>query len=187
MILIDPGHGGSATGAQYKQGKFLAEKDLTLSIAHRVGQLCDWHGASYQMTRTTDQHVTLSERVGQANRIQADVFCSIHCNWFSSSKAGGYEVWHYPGSTAGEKYAEQIVNEMISTVDLNNRGVKEADNKPDFDTTPYIKVLQGTVMPSVLVECGFLSNIKDREYLQTTDGMNAIAESIYKGLTHKGG
>jgi N-acetylmuramoyl-L-alanine amidase len=78
-VVLDPGHGGYDPGAIGPSG--LAEKDVTLDIAHRAAPLIARElGIATLLTRDSDQYVPLDERTARANAFQADLFISIHCN-----------------------------------------------------------------------------------------------------------
>ncbi len=73
-----------------------------------------------------------------------------------------------------ERFASIISNELTKTTQLENRGVKEEEFVVNWASS----------MPSVLVECGFLSNKKDEAYLRSKDGQYDIARSIYKAIRY---
>ncbi|MGA8871156.1 MAG: N-acetylmuramoyl-L-alanine amidase [Candidatus Acidiferrales bacterium] len=93
-IAIDPGHGGSDTGAMGPHG--LMEKNLCLDVALRLGRLIqqDIPGAQVIYTRTTDKFVSLEDRTAIANRANADLFISIHANSSDSPEARGVETYY---------------------------------------------------------------------------------------------
>ena len=77
LVVIDPGHGGSANGAVYDG---VLEKELNLSIAVQAARLLEEAGLTVRMTRTGDQDVGLYDRIDLANGQGADLFVSVHCN-----------------------------------------------------------------------------------------------------------
>lgn len=90
-IVLDPGHGGTNSGTRTPGG--LEEKFLTLDIARRVRETLE--GASYEvlMTREDDESLTLEERAAFANGHRADIFVSIHVNWFEGVRESGIETY----------------------------------------------------------------------------------------------
>ncbi|HEX6201151.1 MAG TPA: N-acetylmuramoyl-L-alanine amidase [Thermoanaerobaculia bacterium] len=91
-IVLDPGHGGANTGTRTPGG--LEEKDLTLEIARRVRDTLARHPYEVLLTREGDEAVTLDERAAFANRARADIFVSIHVNWFEGVRGSGIETYY---------------------------------------------------------------------------------------------
>ena len=96
-VVIDPGHGGNDIGTVAPRG--LAEKDLTLDIAHRLRQLLEDSAVIVLMTREMDEALALDQRTGTANRWEGDLFVSIHVNWLTPNTLRGIETF-YLGPTA---------------------------------------------------------------------------------------
>jgi N-acetylmuramoyl-L-alanine amidase len=90
-IVLDPGHGGANTGTRTPGG--LEEKVITLDIARRVRETLAGHPFEVLLTREGDQPVTLDERAAFANRERADIFVSIHVNWFEGVRESGIETY----------------------------------------------------------------------------------------------
>ena len=95
-IVLDPGHGGRQAGAISESG--VAEKEITLDIAIRLRHLLETAGFDVLLTREVDREVPLEERVAFANDNGADVFVSIHVNWFEQRKMRPLETY-YAGPT----------------------------------------------------------------------------------------
>src|SRR5512143_2141392 len=91
-VVLDPGHGGSNTGAAgVVEG--LYEKRLTLALARAVAERLEAHGVQVSLTRDGDRFVTLRERVRAANLAHADVFVSLHANASPTKAQRGYETY----------------------------------------------------------------------------------------------
>jgi len=107
-IVIDPGHGGRDPGAIGKAGTY--EKDIALEIGIRLQERLKAHEKyNVLLTRSTDQSVSLRKRVEYANNNFADLFISIHVNYFPSEKVNFVETYYF-GPTSDrktEKLAEQ--------------------------------------------------------------------------------
>jgi len=105
-IVIDPGHGGSDTGAKGPHG--LLEKDLCLDVALRLGQMIEEsiHGAEVVYTRKDDSYVPLEERTAIANGAGADLFISIHANSSDSREVRGVETYYL--SLAASREAKEL-------------------------------------------------------------------------------
>lgn len=92
IVVIDPGHGGGDSGA-VGPGNIL-EKDIALGVAKKLaGALEEKSGCKALLTRDGDSFVTLAERTAFANRVNADVFISIHANAAYRKKASGIETF----------------------------------------------------------------------------------------------
>ncbi|MGN6104957.1 MAG: N-acetylmuramoyl-L-alanine amidase family protein, partial [Kofleriaceae bacterium] len=90
VVVIDPGHGGSNTGAR---GVVLPEKQLTLALANQVAERLRARAITVELTRTTDATLTLRQRVAHADRLPADLFVSLHANASTSRSQRGFETF----------------------------------------------------------------------------------------------
>lgn len=91
-VVIDPGHGGKDPGTQGSRG--IEEKTINLLIARELADaLREKQGYEVLLTRMDDSFVPLAERAEIANRHNADLFISVHCNASLSSKLKGFEVY----------------------------------------------------------------------------------------------
>ena len=102
-VVLDPGHGGDSHGAQSGD---LREKELTLDIAHRLRRVLEARNFAVALTRDADRDLALGERVALANREPADIFVSIHLNWFAGGSNRGVETY-YLGPTE-DPFLEQL-------------------------------------------------------------------------------
>jgi len=197
-IVIDPGHGGNEDGAVGHGG--LREKDLTLRISRRLGELLASRlGAEVIYTRTGDLAVPLEARAALANQAGADLFISIHANSSDDPNSRGIETYYVapaavpvtlPGGATGvlkpaseeykigesRKLAAEVQQAMYHALGgekgVLNRGVKQA---------PFVVLLDAT-MPSILAEVAFLSNSSDEQKLSTVEGQEAVADALYRGI-----
>jgi len=170
-IILDAGHGGRDPGAVGPTG--LTEAEVVLDVAQRARRLLTVDGHECLMTRLTDEFITPAGRADMANRWGADLFISIHCNAFTDPSAHGTEAWHYPGSLAGESFAEAMQLQLVSRLGRADRGVK---------TNESFAVLRRTQMPAVLLELAFISN-PEEEALLRTDGIRTLAAvAIYDAV-----
>lgn len=179
-ILIDPGHGGSDPGHESSNPNHLKEKELNLIIAKKVGAYLNEKLGHVNIlyTRTEDTYPTLDQRVAQANSQRVDLFLSIHCNASGNSNTHGTET-HVHDMTAVKsvKLATKIEEEFKGKAGRKSRGVKDTD-----DREYSLQVLKYTQMTGVLVECGFLTNTKEANYLNTLSGQDVLASAIYRGV-----
>src|SRR5699024_1967723 len=103
-IFMDAGHGGTDPGAS---GNGLVEKDLTLSIAHKITTYLEsnFSEVEVKISRKTDQTVSLTERTDAANAWEADVLLSIHIN---AGGGTGFESYVYNGSFKGKEQTREM-------------------------------------------------------------------------------
>ncbi len=103
-VVIDAGHGGHDTGAIGKAG--LREKDVTLAISKRVGEILTDAGLEVILTRDDDTFVRLEDRSRIANEARGDLFISIHCNAAESRKVRGIETFTL--NVASDRYSIRL-------------------------------------------------------------------------------
>ncbi len=166
-VVIDAGHGGKDHGGCY--GK-IYEKHLALDTAMRVEYLLKQKGYKTRMTRDSDRFLSLAKRSSIGNRYSRSVFVSIHYNHAARKGASGLETFYY--SSKSRALASLIQDGMLDKVRAENRGVKHG----------RFYVLRHTRNPSVLVECGFVSNYGDRSKSKKGWYRQALAEGIVNGI-----
>ncbi|MBB5149073.1 MULTISPECIES: N-acetylmuramoyl-L-alanine amidase [Ureibacillus] len=173
VIIIDAGHGGKDPGAASNGA---VEKEITLKVATVVKNRLEADGAKVIMTRTGDTYPTLEDRVKIALNNYAEVFVSIHVNSASNESAKGTETYY---SVAGnvnieedETLAKAINDQIVKNADMKDRGVKKQD----------YYVIRNMILPSVLVELGFITNPEDRAKLTDHEYVEIFGDSIYKGI-----
>ena len=195
-VLLDPGHGGHDRGAVNRYG---TEKSYNLSIALEVQRLLRDAGLRTELTRSTDRFIPLEARPAMARRLgEGAIFVSIHCNASSQSvsAATGYEIFTLTprgapnshdsfltrrsfSSESGHRFdhanqalAASIYHAMLGRLPMFDRGMKRA----------RFAVLRRAVTPAVLVECGFLTNPRDAQKLDSPAWRKRLADSIARGI-----
>lgn len=173
VIVIDAGHGGKDPGASSEGHR---EKDIVIKVATILKNKLEADGAKVVMTRSDDTYFTLEERVQIALNNHAEVFVSLHVNSFTNPDINGTETYY---SVAGnenileeEELATAINSQIVKNANMYDRGVKKAN----------FYVIKNMLLPSVLVELGFISNLEDREKLINDEYVEIFADSIYKGI-----
>lgn len=209
-IVLDPGHGGAASGAM---AEGLIEKDLALDITLRLRDLlADPYRVA--MTREADFDVDLDRRTRMANRAKADLFVSIHVNWLTRNPNCGVETY-YLGPTDDPELTERAEREnsealSYSLADLRqlldgvirpamqeeSRALATAVQDALFEglrasnprlrnrgtkTAPFV-VLIGAEMPAILAEVSCLSDGREVERLREDGYLQAIAEALNTGI-----
>lgn len=177
-IIVDAGHGGFDSGAVGPSG--IKEDLLNLQVAKKLESLLHSRGARVIMTRTNNDALAPSKagdmrkRVEIIKKARPDMVISIHMNKFGQSKYYGAQTFYMTGSQEGEKLAEAIQAQLRSNlIEGNNRQTKSASN---------LLILKAGDAPTVIVECGFLSNPREEALLQESDYQDKIAWSIYRGI-----
>ncbi|GLB51761.1 N-acetylmuramoyl-L-alanine amidase [Neptunitalea chrysea] len=217
VVVLDAGHGGEDPG---KVSHGYNEKDIALKIVLAIGKELEKDPKiKVVYTRKTDVFVELVERGRIANKANADLFISVHCNAHNSNASGtetyvlglhgnkkNFEVakseneviflednykTNYAGFdinspeatiniTIGQEenlsqsieLAKYIQNKFTNALKRKNRGVKQA----------AFVVLHQTIMPSVLIETGFITNTEERNFLKSTNGQSKISHAIVEAI-----
>ena len=222
-VVLDAGHGGKDHGKPSKVGS--PEKDIALKIVLALGKELEKNkDVEVIYTRKKDVFIDLHERGKIANRAEADLFISVHCN-AHTSQAYGAETYvlglHRNATNLNVAKAENSVvfleenyEETYAQYDLNSPESAiglELMQEEFLDQSVFLAslvqdnfrkklkrkdrsvkqagfiVLHQTVMPSVLIETGFITNTQERKYLNSSKGQQALAKSIasavaeYKG------
>lgn len=178
VIVIDAGHGGNDPGTVGFNGTY--EKDVNLEITQKLINRLKEKGYRVTSTRDSDEYVENIARAELANRKRSRVFISIHGNAVeNNSDTNGIQVLYYPNreSTIGDQnnneLAQIMMNSLIHGTGAADKGIIERKD---------LLVLNQTKMPSVIVECGFLSNENEEQLLLTDDYQNKMVDSIVDGL-----
>jgi N-acetylmuramoyl-L-alanine amidase len=182
-VVIDPGHGGSDSGAVSNQNGGAKEKDYTLNTALATTEYLRSQGINVVMTRDTDKTMALGERTAISNQVKPDLFTSIHYNSFNAS-ASGVEIFYQLKDKNGgptKTAATNILNSILAEFDYLNRGIKTRalSNSPNTD---YLYVLRNNNYPSILVECAFIDSAKDMGQLKTNEQVKKMGTQVGKGI-----
>ena len=169
-IVIDPGHGEHDPGAVADD---IYEKDITLDIALKTEKLLKDAGYKVRLTRDDDSFLELGERAEFANKRNAKVFVSIHCNSSEDGSGQGIETYYGESKTDMDlNLAENIQKCLIAQTGARDREIKEAS----------YTVLVRTEMPAALVETGFMTNDVERAQLMDEHYQELIALGISEGI-----
>ena len=169
-VVIDPGHGGRDPGTTSVLGH--REKDVNLKLAHKVTSYLREAGVDVVMTRESDVYPTLEARAALANRTNADLFVSIHCDWNDDRMRKGFTIYRARSASSNSKKAGRILEKHLSNAGIPSRGLANAD----------YRVLVQTKGPAVLVECGYMSNYDEAAMLVDPWYQNKIARAIADGI-----
>lgn len=182
-IVVDAGHGGDDPG---KIGiTDVKEKDINLKIAKELEILLKKEGIKVVMTRTDDgglyEQSSNNKKVEDMRKrceiiTKADpVFTvSIHQNSYPDESIKGAQVFYYGQSQEGKKLAETLQNVLVQQLDPQNHRQAKA-NESYF-------LLKKTPSPTVIVECGFLSNYQEAKLLESEEYQKKVAEAVKTGV-----
>ena len=176
VIVIDPGHGGEDPG---KVGvNDILEKDINLQISMKVRDLLEEVGITVVMTREDDKvpdrkKEDLGERVELINKTKPTLALCIHQNSYTTPDIFGAQVFYHTKTEEAEDVAT-LVQESMRAIDPNNkREIKEND-------TYYM--LKFSEVPTIIVECGFLTNPTEAQKLTTEEYQEEVAFAICEGI-----
>lgn len=178
-IIIDPGHGGRDSGTTYGE---ILEKDINLEISKVLEKELTEKGAIVYMTRTRDIDLSsiydsakkrgdLYRRLLLIKEKKADLYLSIHINWYQNSAMKGAEVLYNSINDKNKILAKFIMNEF-----------KEKLESPRNIKTTDLYMYRNTTTPGVLIECGYLSNKIERNLLQDKKYQEKLSASITNGV-----
>lgn len=179
IITIDPGHGGSDSGAVGPNG--YTEKEGAFAISQKVASILNQSGAKVVMTRDSDVDVygpnasarnELQARVDVGNNANSDIFVSIHCNAFVNPAANGTQTFYYGSSYQGQRLAQSIQEKMIEVNGLRDRGI----------STCNFYVVKHSYMPAVLIETAFITNYDEEALLSDDEWQTTMAKAIAEGI-----
>lgn len=207
IVVLDAGHGGNDPGAiaylmndeekelyyealesdepilatmEPGSGDEWQEKEIALAVTKKVKENLEANGIEVILTRKGDTYPTLDSRPELANDKGAVIFVSIHLNstTYSVTAANGIEVYYSTQNNDDElgvtskELAEEILECVIDSTDANNRGVKSGN----------LLVNRKCMMPSALIEIGFMNNPIELEKLIDEDYQDKIAAGISRGI-----
>ena len=199
VIVIDPGHGGSANPGTHSVLGGRLEKEFTLDWAKRLKPLLETQGWKVFLTRTGDAYMTNASRVLFAEALHADLFISLHFNSTADrdEKTGGLETYCFTPtgipSTVTRGYADpwserlssndfdaqnlqlamKLQGALLRATGMEDRGVRRVR---------YIEVLRGQRRPAVLIEGGYLSNTHEAKRIEDPEFRQKLAEAVARAL-----
>jgi len=185
-IILDAGHGLPDQGTSSVNG--VTEQEINLAIALKLQILLEQSGATVILTRSDENGIyelnaksirekkisDTNKRVEIGNSSNANIYVSIHLNYYQDSKYSGWQTFYQGKSEESKKLATIIQSE------LNNNF-----NKVNKRTPMQIKgvyIMDKVKIPAVIVECGFLSNAEEEKLLQQDSYQNSLAWGIYIGI-----
>lgn len=189
VLILDAGHGGTDGGAvspNYKQDK-IKESELNLDIVKYIDRLLAGlknHKLNVVLTRSKDKTVTLNDRVNIAENIyrytqsKKMLFLSIHIDSNNNTTAKGLKCYYNKSNYAKDE--ERFIDILANIIDRRKDSNLIAQQFKNTENFRVIKKI--TNMPSVLVECGFLSNPQEKQLLATKAYRAKIAGILYNAI-----
>ena len=182
-VVIDAGHGGVDPGKVGIDGSL--EKDINLEIARKLKAMLETDGIEVVMTREGDGGLyeektsnkkaqDMARRVELIEKVRPVLVVSIHQNSYPEEYVKGAQVFYYSKSDESKKLAEIIQKSLRERID--------AENKREAKPNGEYYLLKKTPVPTVIVECGFLTNVKEATLLAQEDYQERIAWSIHMGI-----
>lgn len=183
IVVVDAGHGGNDPGKVGVNG--VKEKDLNLAIAKELQKVLSKNGILVIMTREEDMGLynpnsTNKKVEDMRNRCSliadshADLTISIHQNSYHQNSVKGLQIFYYEHSNEGKKIAEHLQDRLINELDKSNARKAKANDS--------YYLLRKTETPTIIVECGFLSNAEEAEKLATEEYQKKIAKVLAEGI-----
>ena len=179
IVVLDPGHGGGANGAQYFG---TSEKDLNYKILYTLGKKYfnqDTSKLKVYYTRISDVDMSLSNRAGFADQYGADLFVSLHMNASLSRNVVGTEIYYSSNNNSPNRagLTSKILADTFAERIPSKLGTKYRGSRSERYTVVY----KNTV-PAVLIELGFLSTESDFAKLSDPNFQENAAKTIYETL-----
>lgn len=183
VVVVDAGHGGGDPG-KVGIGDIL-EKEINLQIAEKVRSGLEKKKIRVVMTREEDRMLAedrgdqnkaadMKARVACINGAQAGLAVSIHQNSYPDASVHGAQVFYYSDSEEG-KAAAQIMQRALLAADPDNTRQEKANDS--------YYLLRRTEAPTIIVECGFLTNPEEAQNLSSDEYQEKIAQAVCSGVT----
>lgn len=187
VIVLDAGHGGMDGGCTSVDG--VDEKNINLSILLSVRDMCQAFGYNVVVTRDTDISIfdsgvtgvrnqklsDMNNRVKIFNKYENAVAISIHQNQFTQPQYSGAQMFYSSSNPLNEKLAGVMQGQFVSLLQPENK----RETKP---TGKDLMLIANTKCPSLMVECGFLSNPQEAALLETKEYQSKVAFTIFTGI-----
>jgi len=167
-VVLDAGHGGKDSGAVRRYSP--AEKTLALDVTLRVNRKLQESQLQTVLTRANDTFIPLDDRVARGNAEKNSIFVSIHFNDSRRRAVRGFETYYH--SPYAFELASAIERKLDTLPHSENRGVR----------TARFRVLRNAQYPSVLVECGYLSNRSEGSRVSNSGYRDEVADKIAEAI-----
>lgn len=182
-IIIDAGHGLPDAGANSTDGT--SEENINLNISLKLQKLLEASGSTVILTRSDENGIydinsknkkssDLKNRVNLANTSNAEIFVSIHLNKIDITSCHGWQSFYQKNNENSKLLANYIQKNLNYSIQKNN--------KRDILPLSGKYIIDNIKIPTVIVECGFLSNPSELNNLKTESYQENLAWGIYTGI-----
>lgn len=187
IIVLDPGHGGMDGGCISINGN--PEKNINLSISNGLKDMLTVFGMDVKCTRTEDKSIhddgtegagaqkrsDMKNRLALFNKYQNAIAVSIHQNQFTDEKFSGAQMFYSKKNAAGKQLAECMQKQFVTFLQPNN--TRETKGVGD-----ELYLLDNTSCPSIMAECGFLSNKSEADNLENGEYQKKVSFTLMSGI-----
>jgi N-acetylmuramoyl-L-alanine amidase len=185
-VVLDAGHGTPDEGAENSDG--LTEAETNLKIVLKLQKILEASNCNVILTRSDENGIydldskslkemkvsDMKNRVKIGNTANADIFISIHLNKINIESCYGWQTFYKKGSEEGKNLSNLIQTNLNQTIQIENK------REPQEISEKYI--IENVKIPTVIVECGFISNEEEANRLQKDEYQEKIAWGIYTGI-----
>lgn len=182
-IVLDAGHGGADGGTIAANGT--SEKEINLAIVLALYDFLNVTGIKCKTIRSGDYEFypensnrtksDLHNRLDFVNSTENAILVSVHQNYFENSAESGMQIWYTKNVASSKILADKILNNTKIFLQKNNTRLNK-----ESDSSYYI--LYNAAVPSVMVECGFMSNPEEEKRLEDEIYQNQLACVIALGI-----
>lgn len=186
VIVLDAGHGGLDSGAVGATG--VLEKDVNLSIVLALRDMFEMSGFEVVLTRDEDISIydpgvegirnqklnDMDNRLAIIQKYPDSIFLCIHQNNFTDPKYFGGQMFYNNNNPQNRTLAQIMQNKFAQLQPGNGREIKL--------TGEELFLLKSNKNPSLMIECGFLSNPEEEQKLSTWEYQQKVAFTIYGGV-----
>ena len=183
MIIFDPGHGGSDPGAVGPAGT--READINMIISRKQHIIFTARGIDSKLTHQgegrepgANPNAELNVRSRYIHQLHPEIVISNHCNASTDRRAGGMEIFYYPGSAAGESLAGCVYPILLGVCQrygIAGRGIKTANFAMTREPTK-------AGAAGILIEYAFISNPAEERILKSAVFQDQAAAAVVEGV-----
>lgn len=180
-IVIDPGHGYNKSSSVLDPGAVghVLEQEINIAIARKLTQKLQEAGANVHMLQTDTTYINLYDRSNYARRYDPDMFISIHCNSVTKGEGvRGVEAYYF--TPFSQPLAALVTKRMASYYE--NYVYDDGKSRDRGAKYNYFAVTLEQEFPSILIECGFITDYKEAMALNSSSVQSGLADAIVRAI-----